>query len=114
MMQLRRYIGLLLVLALLVTGHSATASRFAGATTGAVILCTGMGPVRVLVDADGSPTGPSHFCPECVTHLLDLVAEREVWIGHLPRGRQAPALAPRAQHSLATGPIARARAPPLA
>ena len=53
---LRRYTALLLAAALLLTGHSAAASRFARDATGQVILCTGTGPVTVYVDENGEPT----------------------------------------------------------
>ncbi|NIZ14418.1 hypothetical protein [Phaeobacter sp. HF9A] len=111
----RRYISLLLALALLATGHSAAASRFARDATGQVILCTGTGPVTVYVDAEGQPVGPPHICPDCITHLFDLASAPPLVIPAVPVSfRQAPPLAPRAQHDSAPARTARARAPPSA
>ena len=112
MILFRRYIGLFLAAALLLTGHSASASRFERDATGQVVLCTGAGPVSVYVDENGTPTGPPHFCPDCITHLLDLVQDRPAWGAPTRAVRQATDLAPRAQCSLASERRACARAPP--
>lgn len=113
MTALRRYLGLLLVAALLLTGHSAAASRAQRDATGQVILCTGMGPVTVYVDENGEPTGPPHICPECITHLLDLAIAAPMLVAPETCARQATPLAPRAQWTRAVVHSPRARAPPL-
>jgi len=113
-MLLRRYIALLLAAALLVTGHSATASRFDRDAAGQVILCTGSGPVTVYVDENGVPTGAPHICPDCITHLLDLVQSAPMLQAPVRTARQAPRLAPRAQPDTSLRHHARARAPPMA
>ncbi|TNJ48549.1 hypothetical protein [Phaeobacter sp. B1627] len=112
MILFRRYIGLILAAAILVTGHSALAGRFARDATGQVVLCTGSGPVSVRVDEDGNPTGPPHFCPDCITHLLDLVQDRTAAPAPCGALRQAIYPAPRAQWCVASERSARARAPP--
>ncbi|EEW56646.1 conserved hypothetical protein [Ruegeria sp. TrichCH4B] len=110
---LRRYTALLLAAALLLTGHSAAASRFARDATGQVILCTGTGPVTVYVDENGEPTGAPHICPDCITHILDLAQSPMVFLAPAAVTRQAHRLPSRAQSDVATERTARARAPPL-
>jgi len=109
----RRYIALLLTAALLLTGHSAAASRFDRDATGQVILCTGSGPVTVYVDENGEPTGAPHICPDCITHLLDLVQGAPALLAPVATARKAPRLPSRAQRDAAPERTARARAPPL-
>ena len=113
MKRLRQYIALLLAAALLMTGHSAAASRFAPDATGQVILCTGSGPVSVYVDENGEPTGAPHICPDCITHLLDLVQDPSALTAPHATARQTALVAPRAQCDVGSAPVARARAPPL-
>lgn len=38
--------------------------------TGAMVLCTGTGPITVLIGEDGAPLGPSHICPECAMGVI--------------------------------------------
>lgn len=114
MVILRRYLGLLLVAALLLTAHSAAASRAQREARGQVILCTGSGPVTIYVDATGTPTGPPHLCPDCIPRLLALAPVVPVLVAPDARVRRAIPPAPRAQWDLAVLRRARARAPPLA
>ena len=107
---LRRYTALLLAAALLLTGHSAAASRFARDATGQVILCTGTGPVTVYVDENGEPTGTPHICPDCINHILDLAQSPMVFLAPAAVTRQAHRLPSRAERCCngAHGPCARA------
>ncbi|SLN67230.1 hypothetical protein AQS8620_03133 [Aquimixticola soesokkakensis] len=84
------------------------------AASGAIVLCTGTGPVTVVVDENGAPLGRIHICPDCA---LSLIA------GLLPLW-QLPQKAARAQRLVAIDmalhatpralPIPAARAPPFA
>ncbi|WP_417259531.1 hypothetical protein [Celeribacter sp.] len=38
--------------------------------TGAVVLCTGTGPITVLIDDDGQPVGPPKICPDCAMSVF--------------------------------------------
>jgi hypothetical protein len=110
---MRRYIALLLAAALLLTGHSAAASRFDRDATGQVILCTGSGPVTVYVDENGTPTGAPHICPDCITHLLDLAEYAPHLRAPYEPVRQVHRVLSRAQSTVAPLEEVRARAPPL-
>ncbi len=110
----RHHIGFLLALALLITGHSATARRLGQEANGQVVLWTGSGAVPVLVDQSAAPVAPPYYCPDCTTQLLALVADPAEAVAVLARVRPAEGLAPRALRSLAAGSATRARAPPLA
>ncbi|WP_417243348.1 hypothetical protein [Celeribacter sp.] len=41
---------------------------------GAMVLCTGTGPVTVLMNADGAPVGPPKICPDCTMSVIADVA----------------------------------------
>ncbi|WP_417473323.1 hypothetical protein [Leisingera sp.] len=70
---LRRYLGLFLALAVALTAHSAAAAQGGRDATGTMVICTGMGAVVVYTDAEGQPVAAPHYCPDCVTHVLDAV-----------------------------------------
>lgn len=71
-------IAILLVCVLVLTGHSMAIARGTPMSTEQIELCTGSGPVMVLVDAEGKPTGASHICPKFSLSLLNAVAIPEV------------------------------------
>jgi hypothetical protein len=113
MLMLRRYLASLLVAALVLTGHSAAARGMTDAT-GQMVLCTGNGPVTVYVDADGQPTKPPHYCPDCLLHLIALI-EPEAQLCRLHRTGGVPlAVAPDGRSPVVFKPLlaAPARAPP--
>ncbi|WP_306153752.1 hypothetical protein [Roseovarius sp. MMSF_3281] len=68
---LRPYLALCLALLLTLTSQTMAIARGAPPPVGQAILCTGTGPVTVLVDAEGQPTGQVHICPDCALHVLD-------------------------------------------
>ncbi len=41
--------------------------------TGAIVLCTGTGPMTVLVDHEGQPVEQAPICPDCAFSFLDFV-----------------------------------------
>ena len=67
---LRPYLALILALLLALTGQSMAVARGMPGASGEIVLCTGTGPVSVLVDEDGQPVGPSHICPDCALSLI--------------------------------------------
>jgi hypothetical protein len=67
-------IAILLVSVLVLTGHSMAIARGTPMSAEQMELCTGSGPVMVLVDAEGKPTGASHICPKFSLSLLNAVA----------------------------------------
>lgn len=70
MTSLRPYLGLALCLLLALTSQSMAVARGAPGPTGQVVLCTGTGPVTILVGADGQPTGAVHICPDLALGLF--------------------------------------------
>lgn len=66
--------GALMALLLVLTGQSLAAARGAPGPAGEIVLCTGAGPVTVLVDENGQPVGHAHICPDCTMQLLAAVA----------------------------------------
>ena len=71
----RSYLALALAFVLILTGQSMALARTAPGPDGQIVLCTGTGPVAVLVDDQGQPVGPSHICPDCALSLFQALAE---------------------------------------
>jgi len=67
---LRPYLALCLALLLTLTSQTMAIARGTPAPVGQAILCTGTGPVTVLVDAEGAPTGQVHICLDCALSIL--------------------------------------------
>lgn len=102
-----------LSLILVLTAPALALSRTAPNAAGTVVICTGTGPMSIVVDSDGQPIDHIHICPECAFAALSAV---------LPDLMQQPVYMPRV---LASGismaavqlgavrvPSACARAPP--
>lgn len=60
-----------LVLALVVTGHSMAVARGMPGVSGYAQYCIGESAVMVPVDANGQPTGRPHICPDFSLSLLN-------------------------------------------
>lgn len=106
--------ALLVAFLLIVTSQSMAVARGTMRdASGAVVLCTGTGPITVLTDADGQPIGPSHICPDCALTVMAGLAEAF----DLPRPEQTLLrftpiqLSYRAHDTIP--PRAKARAPPV-
>jgi hypothetical protein len=92
----RPYLAVFLALVMVVTSQGFALARAADGPAGAMVICTGSGPVTVLVDEDGQPTGAVHICPDCALGLfaavlpgpdeLPLEGLRPVDIGAKPYG----------------------------
>jgi len=70
---LRTHLALSLSLLLVLTSQTMATARGSPTPVGQAILCTGSGPVAILVDAEGQPTGQTHICPDCAFSILDSV-----------------------------------------
>jgi hypothetical protein len=70
----RSFVAALAILAVLLTAGAVGSVRGQAMAAGEIVLCAGGAAVTVPVDADGNPTGPPHWCPDCVLSLLAGVA----------------------------------------
>ena len=103
-----------LALLLVVTGQALAVARGAPLPAGQVELCTGSGPVMVLLDSHGQPIDAPHYCPEGVLALLLAVALPMPDPRPSPVSRRLDAPVPAPGRPLGLAPAPRARAPPLA
>jgi len=110
---LRNIAASLAVLAIALTAGVAGAARGQAAVAGEIVICAGQGAATVYLDADGNPTGPPHWCPDCVLSLFAAVASTAL----LPApsdtclGAAYPVSASR--HIPAPAPVPQARGPPF-
>ncbi|KIC12316.1 hypothetical protein RA19_03540 [Leisingera sp. ANG-M1] len=111
---LRRYLGLILALAVALTAHNAAALQGSRDAAGQMVICTGTGPVVVYVDSEGQPTKPPHNCPDCVMHLLDAVAPSPAAAAPLPAGHRGASVSETARGRAQQILRATARGPPAA
>ncbi|MCV2894386.1 hypothetical protein [Lentibacter sp. XHP0401] len=70
MTALRKYASAFMIAVLVLTGHAMAEARTMTNAAGEMVLCTGTGPITILVDAEGKPTGPPHICPDCALALF--------------------------------------------
>lgn len=110
---LRVHLTICLTMCLALTSVSAAVARGQPTPVGMLELCRGIGTMVVHVDADGSPVGPVHLCPDIALSLMSAVhtddravAPVRVWL------RVAPDWQARIATSVQT-PRATARGPPL-
>lgn len=103
----------LMALILALTGQTMAVARGATGPAGSMVLCTGTGPITVLVDEQGQPIGPRHICPDCSLSLFSSLGPVQT-LPARPGRWQAVAFVIPPRHS--TGqitPHAQARAPPF-
>lgn len=108
----RTLVAAVAILAIVLTAGVAGAARGQAMAVGEMVICTGGAVVTITVDADGNPTGPAHWCPDCVLTLLAGVADVRV-LPQPPAGISVAAFAP----GLPAGPgrlppVPTARGPP--
>jgi len=110
----RSLVAAFAMLAVLLTAGVAGAARGQAAAAGEIVICAGGAAVTLHVDAEGNPTGPPHWCPDCVLTLMAAVAAGSV----MPEPPTGPVVLRRASvGSLVAGrrcmaPVA--RGPPFA
>ncbi|THD76382.1 hypothetical protein E7681_00645 [Thalassobius vesicularis] len=110
---LRTYLGISLALMLALTGQSMAVARGIPSASGQIVLCTGTGPISVLVDEKGQPVGKPHICPDCALTLFAALGEEPPQIMR-PLGRVTALRIDVGRHDDAGQPVpARARGPPL-
>lgn len=90
---LRPVSAIALALLLVFTAQSMAVARGMQGVGGAVVLCTGSGPVTILTDSDGQPIAPAHICPECTLSLIVAVGQGDVALTH-PMGRAEALIIP--------------------
>ena len=103
----------LLVLALLMTSGQVVASRLMSSPAGSLVLCTGQGPVTVLVDENGAPVGPVHVCPDCLAASLAVVLPAVPLLSGPCVARRIGWGFERPVRAGSQMPVARARGPPV-
>lgn len=108
----RTLVAAVAVLAIVLTTGVVGAARGHATAAGEIVICSGGAVVTITVDADGKPTGPAHWCPDCVLTLLAGVADVRV-LPQPPAGISVAAFAP----GLPAGPgrlppVPAARGPP--
>lgn len=69
-----RFLSFALSLLVILTGQGVAASRGVDTAVGQMVLCTGVGPVVIYMDAEGQPAKPPHFCPDYALTLLGAIA----------------------------------------
>ncbi|MBU2983614.1 hypothetical protein KO498_17535 [Lentibacter algarum] len=113
MTTLRSYLAIVLSLALVLTGGAMVQARMVNPATGLMVLCSGSGPIVMLVDAQGQPTSAPHLCPDCTLVVAALLTEQPVAAELVLGGSTLLSVATRTeaptQHILRKN----ARAPPL-
>jgi hypothetical protein len=101
------------IAATVLTAGMAGAARGQAAEAGRVVICSGQGAVTLSIDADGNPTGPAHWCPDCVLTLLAGLAAAPA-VAEAPAGVSAAAPAPLARRQPGRSlPGPQARGPPV-
>lgn len=114
MVYLRAYLIQLMIAVLVLTGLSMAVARGTPATAGQIEICTGSGPIMVVLDEDGNPTGQVHYCPESAMTLMNALAD--VPVLPVPISVRSERVMPeRASAQVMIRPLrAVARAPPVA
>lgn len=107
---LRIWGGVLLALMLSFTSLGMAVARGATTPTGEAVLCTGSGPIAILIDDEGNPVGAPHICPDCALSLFADIGAVPLDLGMATRGEaigiSAPMWSARAQmiKAVARGP----------
>lgn len=83
---IRTYLAVVMSLLVLLTGQGMAATRGMDAAVGHMVICTGTGPVVVMVDENGQPTKAPAYCPDYALSLLGAVLPDTVSPGQVDRG----------------------------
>lgn len=112
MTPLRPILALCLCALLALTSQTMAVARGAPAPAGTMVLCTGTGPVTVLVDSEGTPTGAVHICPDCALCLFHAIASVPPEVPRTATTTALSSLHPRQDIVIAAPAPFMARAPP--
>ncbi len=110
---IRSLVGLTLALLVALTSQHAALAQGQAAATGQMVICTGAGLVTIHLDAEGNPTEPGHFCPDCAKVLATALIPAKADCAPVPRPASAAQLPepPVLSARMAERPMA--RGPPL-
>lgn len=64
------FVAVVAILATILTAGAVGAGRGQATVAGEIVICSGGAAVTISLDAEGNPTGPAHWCPDCVLTLL--------------------------------------------
>ncbi|WP_171054588.1 DUF2946 family protein [Roseovarius arcticus] len=110
----RRLLAALVAITLVLTAPALAMGRSGTGASGVLVICTGTGPLSVVVDADGQPTGRVHVCPECALSALSGVLPLEMRAPiYIPRTFAVRATTQAARAASQRTPIPSARGPPF-
>ena len=70
MTRLRSALSVLFAALLILTFQQMAVARGMAQAVDEAVLCLGGVQVTVPIDASGKPVEPSHFCPDCITHVV--------------------------------------------
>jgi hypothetical protein len=110
---LRALVSAVAILATVLTAGAVGAARGQAMAAGEIVICSGGAAVTIRVDSDGNPTGPAHWCPDCVITLLAGVSAPPGLPSPPTTLTAAPGVPPVASHSGRGVPAPCARGPPL-
>ncbi|MBU2963272.1 hypothetical protein KO516_21075 [Citreicella sp. C3M06] len=105
-------IGILLILALALTGYQMAVARAQPVPAGQIVICSGMGLVTVMVDSDGQPVQHSHLCPDGLLTLFNGLGVAWIPPGREQRWLVLPAFAEAMHGAGRRLPAVQARDPP--
>lgn len=109
----KRYplVGFVLSLVLAMTGYQMAVARAQPMPVGQMVICSGLGLVTVMVDADGQPVEHSHVCPDGLMTLFTAVGaawepplHQPLWLPLASRLAQIAGQGRRPPERLARGP----------
>lgn len=107
----RPFLGLTLALLVALTSQHAALARGQSAATGELVICTGTGLITVHLDAEGNPTVPAHFCPDCTKALATALIPAQAgwrpaaaWTAAAPLPEPAVVAVTATERPLARGP----------
>ena len=111
----RSFIAVALSLVLVLSAQSMALARTAPGPAGVMVLCTGTGPMTVLVDETGTPIAPGHVCPDCAMGLFAATLPAVAGLPELLSHTRKPwILTPASGQAGAAVRLPPARAPPRA
>ncbi|SFB10856.1 hypothetical protein SAMN05421688_2912 [Poseidonocella pacifica] len=73
MITVRTSLAVTLALLFLWSSAGVAAIRTLPGAAGTMVICTGAGPVTIVIDGEGQPAATRHICPDCLTHHIDTV-----------------------------------------